>query len=160
MNGFVVRLVVLSALWALCDMLVPEGKIRRMAQFTVSLMMMLSLLGSAAQLLGQELPDAGSLPVLAETSPKGDSGRIYLQARANQLRSYAIGQGERAGYRADATVYLTGEGALERMELTLWKQKEGPPLMTGTALAETLARTLQISPEKICLQMGEESSGE
>lgn len=159
MNGFVVQLVVLSALWAFCEMLVPEGKIRRMAQFTVSLMIMLALLSSAIQLAGRELPQAGSLPVLAETSARGDSRRIYLQARANQLRSYVIGQGRRAGYRADATVYLTGNGALERMELTLWKQKEGPPLMTGTALAETLARTLEIPPEKICLVMEDSSGG-
>jgi hypothetical protein len=151
-NGFVVRLAVLSVLWAFCEMLLPEGKSRRMVQFIVSLMMMLSLIGFTADLLGREAPHAGNMPVLAETSPGVEGRRIFLQARANQLRSYAIGLGERAGFRTDATVYMQENGAVERMELTLWKRENGPPIMTGTALAETLARTLDILPEKVVLR--------
>lgn len=157
MNGFIQCMVVLSVLWAFCEMLLPSGKTRQMALFVVSLMLMLSLLGSVTELLRQEPARTAYQPVLVRAQDSPNGRRIYLQAIANQLRTYTIGQANRAGYSAEATVYLTVDGMLERMELTLWKRDEKPPLMTGMSLAQTLARTLEIPPETIRLSVEEDA---
>ena len=52
MNAFVRQLAVLAGVWALCEMLLPEGRQQRMVHMAVSLMVMAALIGSLDGLLG------------------------------------------------------------------------------------------------------------
>lgn len=154
MNGFVVRLVVLSVMWAVCEMLLPEGKTRQAVQFVVSLLVMLSLLAFMDETLKAQIPPAEEKAIFAE-GPESCAGRIYLRSRANLLRDYVVALSKRAGYEAEATVYLTMDGAPERIELTLWTRDGQPPLMNGTELGQSIRTALQLE-EKV-LQITEKA---
>lgn len=141
MNGFVVRLVVLSVMWAVCEMLLPEGKTRQAVRFVVSLLVMLSLMAFMGEALKAET-FAPEDTMVFTAGQDSCAGRIYLRSRANQTRDYVAALCRRAGYEADVTVYLTMDGATERIELTLWTRDGQEPLMNGTELGQSIREAL------------------
>lgn len=149
MDAFVRRLAVLSVLWALAELLLPEGGQQRLARMTVSALVMAALL-SALGGLGDLRIEAGQ-PAMAQAAAPTEEGylRAALSAAANQLETYCAGFARRAGYPAQAAVWLTHEGAVDRVELRL-KPAEAP-LLSPQELAQALAAELGLPPDAVRL---------
>lgn len=151
MNGFVVRLVVLSAMWAVCEMLLPDGKTRQAVRFVVSLLVMLSLLAFMSEAMNVEAVPAASDAIFAK-GQDSCAEEIFLRSRANQIRDYVAALCHRAGYEAEVTVYLTRDGAPERIELTLWTRDGQQPLMNGAELGQSIRTALQVEESVLTME--------
>ena len=151
MSAFVRQLAVLSVLWSLCELLLPDGRQQQMVRMTVSVLVMTALLGTAGRLLdgGVELP---AWSVQVHESSGQSHQRAALTAAANQLEGWCVRLARRAGYEAKAAVWLTQEGALERIEMTL--SPDGAPLTSVAELQTSIARMLETEPERIWLSEG------
>lgn len=152
MNAFVRQLAVLSVLWALCELILPDGRQQQLARMTVSVLVMTSLLSTAGGLLGS----AGKhpQPVLAYQAAQASQEsyrRTLLSARANQAEAYCERLAQRAGYEAAAAVYLTQQGAVDHILLRLAALQA---LMPPEEVQKTLAEQLGIDREKIRLSIG------
>lgn len=152
MNGFVRRLTVLAALWALCELLLPRGRQQQMVRMAVSLMVMIALVTSLGRLLGSARPT--EWPVLSVVQPAGGGDgyqRIALRSMANQAEQLCLRIAGRAGYQARAAVYLRTDASLERVELLLGRTDQ-PPVMDEDAVAAAIAQLLSAGPEQVCWQ--------
>ncbi len=149
MNGFVRQLTVLAALWALCELLLPQGRQQQMVRLAVSLMVMIALVSSLGQLLGSVRET--DWPVLSVAQPVEEATgyqRIALTSLANQAEQLCLRAARKAGYQAQAVVYLRTDASLERVELYLSREAT-PPLMDEAALADTIAQLLSAAPQQI-----------
>lgn len=153
MNAFVRQLAVLSVLWALCELLLPGGRQRPLVRMTISVLVIAALLSTAGQWLASMTVPA--LPTLADQAAqtwKGSYRNTALTAAANQVKGYCERLARRAGYEASATVFLTTEGALERVELTVRPQT---PLMELRALRGALAQRLGVEETRLVVNGAE-----
>lgn len=153
MNALIRQIVVLSVLWAVCEMLLPNGSQQHFVRMTVSVLVMTALLSTAGELLRTE-PKIS--PVLAQQAVQtsADSYRTaVLRSAANQAASYCRRLAERAGYEAQVSAFLTQDGQLERIDLEL---TERAPLLSDQKLAQTIAEQFKIHPDKIRLSMLQE----
>ena len=82
--------------------------------------------------------------------------RAAVSAAANQAETYCVQLARRAGYEARAAVYLTLEGAVDHIDLSLAAGKA--PLLDEEEVARTIAGQLAIPPELVHLK-GNEASG-
>lgn len=147
MNAFVRQLAVLSVLWALCELLLPGGKQRPLVRMTISVLVITALLSTAGQWLSSLTAPAS--PTLAQQAVQTGADsyrRTALTAAANQVKGYCERLARRAGYEASATVFLTTEGALERVELTVRPQT---PLLAAPALRAALAQRLGVEENRL-----------
>lgn len=153
MNAFVRQLAVLSVLWALCELLLPDGKQQPLVRMTISLLVITALLSTAGQwMAGLTAPAA---PTLAEQSAQALAAgyrRTALTAAANQVKGYCERLASRAGYEASATVFLTAGGALERVELTV---RPRTPLLAPEALGSMLAQRLGVEENRLAVNGAE-----
>lgn len=148
MNAFVRRTAVLSVIWAVCEMLLPEGRTQKMVRMTAGLLVMSAVLGSVGTMLGQKVV----LPAWSqETVQAGEENyrRIVLKSMANQTAAYCKRFAEQAGYSAEAAVWLQQSGKLEKVELTIRTEKK--PLITEKELLLGLSRMLNVPQELIRL---------
>ncbi len=102
MNAFVRQIAVLSVLWSLCELLLPDGRQQKMARMTVSILVMAALISAVSGLLGTQVQAVG-LPALAQTVEEAGArsyARIALQAAANQTERFVISLARQAGYSA------------------------------------------------------------
>ena len=142
MNAFVRQLAVLAGLWALCGLLLPEGRQQRMVHMAVSLMVMAALIGTLDALLGGVYETQWpALAVQSAAAPVTGYDRIPPTSLSNQARRLCCRTAGRAGYEADAVVRLRTDGSLEAVELRL-KSGTQPPLLTEDALCAAVARLL------------------
>lgn len=155
MDAFVRQLAVLSVLWSLSELLLPEGRLKKMARMTVSVLVMAALVSGLGSLMDIQVESA--LPAAADAVAGGESyTRAALSAAANQAEAYCVYLARRAGYEARAAVYLTLEGAVDHIDLSLAAGEA--PLLDEEELARTIAGQLAISPELVHLK-GNEASG-
>jgi len=148
LNAFVRQLAALAALWALCELLLPQRQ-QQMVRLAVSLMVMAALVVSLGRFLGS-VPQT-EWPVFSPVQPvETITGyqRIALTSLANQVEQLCLRTAHRAGYEARAAVYLRQDGSLERIDLYLCRGEE-PPLMEESALAASIAQWLSVPPEQI-----------
>lgn len=155
MNAFVRQLAVLAGLWALCELLLPEGRQQRMVHMAVSLMVMAALIGTLDGLLGS----AGTIewPALAVQRPAAYAtgyDRIALTGVANQIRSLCCRTARRVGYEADAVVQLRADGSLQGIELFLRKGAQ-PPLTGEEEVCAAVAELLGTACELVQWQPAE-----
>lgn len=153
MNAFVRQLAVLSTLWALCELLLPGEKQRPLVRMTISVLVISALLSTAGQWLSSLTVPAS--PTLAQQTVQAGADsyrRTALTAAANQVSGYCERLARRAGYEGSATVFLTAEGALERVEMTLNPQT---PLMTLSALRGALAQRLGVEESRLAVNGAE-----
>ncbi len=153
MGGFLRQVAVLGALWALVELLLPEGNLHKAVRLIASLLVMAVLLSamvdmiqgwlkpgtaSITSVLGQVAAQS-SLQVGEETTQPGYTHYV-LQAQANQARAFCQRMAENAGYKAEATVYVTESGGLGRIELWLEasKTQQSPPLIEPDELREAI----------------------
>jgi len=149
MNMLIRQIAVLSVLWALCEMILPDGKYQQMVRLTASLLVMAALVTSVGRWLGMPVENR---PVMAEAVQRVSEEsylRTALVSAANQLENYCVRMAERAGYRAEVCVYLTMDGALDHIEIKL--SNEDGALLTPKELKETLARELNAAADCIWL---------
>ena len=151
MDAFVRQLTVLSVLWSLSELLLPEGRLQKMARMTVSVLVMAALISGLGNLMNLQVESA--LPAVSDAAAVGES---YVRAAANQAETYCVQLARRAGYEARAAVYLTLEGAVDHIDLSLAAGEA--PLLDEEELARTIAGQLAISPELVHLK-GNEASG-
>ncbi len=149
LNAFIRQLVALAGVWALCEMLMPEGRQQQMVRLVISLMVMAALIASLGKLLGavQAVPSFAPA-VSAQTQPVGGYQRLALASLANQAENLCLRTAEKAGYQARAAVYLRMDGSLERVELYLARGQE-PPLLDENALAQAAAQLLKAQPQQV-----------
>ncbi|MBE5802340.1 MAG: hypothetical protein E7319_08645 [Clostridiales bacterium] len=149
MNGLVRQLAVLSVLWALCELLLADGKQQRMVRMAISLMVMVILLSSLAGVISGRTDQ--ERPVFSVEQPDNKASgydRIAVLSVANQAKGLCVRTAQRAGYQADAVVYLHEDGSLEQVELFLARGNT-LPLMDENTLAQTIAKLLSASPEQV-----------
>lgn len=150
MNAFVRQLAVLSVLWSLCEMLLPDGK-QQAVRMTVSVLVLTSLLGTAGKLIsgGAELP---AWSVRAEQTGVQTYRRTVLASAANQAENWCVRMAHRAGYEAEAAVWLLETGALERIEMTV-KPSEAA-LVSMEELRRIIAQEWQTDAARVLLSEG------
>ena len=154
MDAFVRQLAVLSVLWSLSELLLPEGRLQKMARMTVSVLVMAALVSGLGSLMDIQLESA--LPAAADASAGGDSyARAVLSAAANQAEGYCVRLARRAGYEARAAVYLTMEGAVDHIDL--WLMPGEAPLLDAEEVARTIADELAVPVERVLLKEYEAS---
>ena len=150
MDAFVRQLAVLSVLWSLSELLLPEGRLQKMARMTVSVLVMAALVSGLGSLMDIQLDSA--LPAAADASAGGDSyARAALSAAANQAEGDCV----RLGYEARAAVYLTMEGAVDHIDL--WLTPGEAPLLDAEEVARTIADELAVPVERVLLKEYEAS---
>ncbi len=149
MNGFVRKLAVLSVLWALCELILPDGKQQPMVRMTVSVLVMTALLGSVGQLF-QAQPEASAFSAQVVQKAEGSYRQTALRAAANQVQSFCVRQASRAGYEARAAVWMGANGAVERIRLTLPRTQTA--LVSPEQLRELVADQLGIDASLIDLE--------
>ncbi len=155
MNAFVRQIAVLSVLWAMCEMLLPDGKYQQMVRMTASLLVMSALLTTLGSWLGNaHQPAQTAMTVKVQQAAHDTYRRTALTAMANQLESYCVRIAQRAGYQAGVVVCLTMDGALDHVQLVV-NQKDGALLLPGE-LAAVLADQLNVEEERIRLSVEEQ----
>lgn len=155
MDAFVRQLAVLSALWSLSELLLPEGRLQKMARMTVSVLVMAALVSGLGSLMDIQVESA--LPVVSDAAAVGESyARAAVSAAANQAETYCVQLARRAGYEARAAVYLTLEGAVDHIDLSLTPGEA--PLLDAETVARTIAEGLAVPRERVRLD-GNEGSG-
>ena len=149
MDAFVRQLAVLSVLWSLSELLLPEGRLQKMARMTVSVLVMAALVSGLGSLMDIQLESA--LLAAADASAGGaSSARAALSAAANQAEGYCVRLARRAGYEARAAVYLTMEGAVDHIDL--WLMPGEAPLLDAEEVARTIADELAVPVERVLLK--------
>lgn len=160
MNAFVRQLAVLSVLWSLCELLLPEGRQQKMVRMTVSVLVMVALLSAVSRMLKTDLQTEG-IPALSSSvqqTAEESYLRTALQTAANQMESLCIRLANRAGYDASAAVYLRLNGSVEQITLRLagWLDETSPPLADGEALARIISE--QTGVETWAIQIAEDGA--
>lgn len=155
MDAFVRQLAVLSVLWSLSELLLPEGRLQKMARMTVSVLVMAALVSGLGSLMDIQVESA--LPVVSDAAAVGESyARAAVSAAANQAETYCVQLARRAGYEARAAVFLTVEGAVDHIDL--WLTPGEAPLLDAETVARTIAEGLAVPRERVRLD-GNEGSG-
>ena len=153
MNAFVRQLAVLSVLWALCELILPGGKQQQMVRMTVSMLVMTALLSTAGSLLKPLYGEAS--PALAQQAAavsQASYRHTALTAWANQAENHCVRLSQRAGYEAQAAVYLTMQGAIDHIVLRLKGGEQA--LMPLAELQQMLADQLSIRVEQVQITVG------
>lgn len=150
MSALIRQVAVLSVLWAMCELLLPSGKQQQMVRMTVGVLVMTALLSTTGELLHSHAPAAPTLAHQAVQTTQESYRQTVLRAAANQAAFYCQRLAERSGYTASVDVFLTMEGAVERIELSL---QERAALLSPQEVIRRMARDLQIDAEKIRLEV-------
>ncbi len=165
MGSFLRGVVALGAVWALSELLLPEGGSQRAVRLILSLMVMTVLVGALSdglsQLTGEMRPSMTESLGLAATQGYQQNQarqqqtytRTYLRSLANQAEAVCIRMGSGAGYALTAQVFLHESGGLERIDLKLkGVLREGsPPLMTPEALRQAITKAFQTEDFRVRL---------
>ncbi len=150
MNAFIRQLAVLAGLWALCGLLLPEGRQQQMVHLAVSLMVMTALVGSLQTLLYTvQGNDRAVLALRVQPAAVTGYDRIALASIASQAEALCVRTARKAGYEAAATVTLHNDGSLASAVLYL-RRGQQPPLMEETALVEAVATLLAADGQQVC----------
>jgi len=150
MNALIRQIVILSVLWTMCEMLLPDGKQQQMVRMTLSVLVMTALLSTAGEMLGT-LPNAS--PVLAQKAEQASAQSYHtavLRSAANQAASYCRQLADRAGYDAEASVFLSPDGQLDHIGMKLQSRT---PLMSREKLTHMLASQFAIPEERIHVEV-------
>ena len=145
MNALIRKLAVLSVLWAVCEMLLPDGKQQQMVRMTLGVLVMTALLSAAGDAATQArlLPSAPAFWEQTAQVSQESYRRTALTAAANQMKSWCERFCQKAGYTAQAMVTLGMDGKVQDISLTL--DQPLAPLMTPSELVQAMAKQLDLS---------------
>lgn len=148
MKELIRQTAVLSTLWALCELILPQGGSQRLVRLTAGILMLTALLGTA----GRAFDQAASLETALTISMQRASSEVYqrtaLMAMANQLQGYCERMARRAGYAAQAEAALCMDGSLDHVRVKL----SGNGLIPPAELRLRLAQQLNTQEERIWLE--------
>ena len=150
MNMLIRQIAVLSVLWALCEMILPDGKYQQMVCMTASLLVMTALMSTISGWLGKAQPSQPVMSLRLQQAAEDSYQRTALTAMANQLERYCVQWANRAGYQASAAVWMTMDGALDHIQLTIGQPQA--PLISAAELAQTLAQQLGVEEDRISME--------
>lgn len=153
MNALIRQIAVLSALWTVCELLLPDGKHQHMVRMTAGLLVMTALLTTVSGWLGNVPKTIPVMTVAVQNASEEAYRRTALKASANQIENWCRRLAERAGYQASVTVYLTMDGALDHMQLIVRPSEQA--LITAERLDDMLAEQLGVQPEQIRISVEE-----
>ena len=153
MRDFVRQTAVLSVLWALCELVVPNGALQKLVRAAAGMLILTALLTTAGRLLPGTTTASVSLSTQAQHASADSYHRTALTALANQTQRYCEQLAAQAGYEARAVVTLWSDGALESVEIQLSARSA---LLTWRELRSEIARRLDTQEERIRL-FGEET---
>ena len=136
MNGFIRQMAVLSVLWSLCELLLPEGRAHKAARMTASVLARTALLAGAGRLMRTSLPELSVLAPRMQQAAAQTYQETALQSAANQVRDDCRRLAERAGYQGWFTAYITLEGRIDHIEGCLTALKT--PIQTQEELRQLL----------------------
>jgi len=151
MNAFVRQIAVLSVLWAVCELLLPDGKHQQMVRMTASLLIMTALLATVSGWLGGARSARPAITAVVHKAAQDTYQRTALTAMANQVQDYCERMAERSGYRARAAVYLTMDGGLDHVQLMLDQPETA--LVSAERLRRTLAQQLGVEEDRVRLSV-------
>ena len=151
MQAFIRQTAVLSMLWAVCELLVPEGK-QQMVRMTVSVLVMTALLSTVGEWLQIQPKTAPALAQQVTQISQEHYRRSVLKAAANQTAAYCERFCQRAGYAARTEVFLRADGNVETIRLQLQAHN---PLMDPEKIQRLLCDQLRIERERIVLSVAE-----
>ena len=149
MNALVRQIAALSVLWAMCELLLPEGRYQPVVRMTASLLVISALLTTVSGWLGQETNVQPVFSMRVQQAAEEAYQRTAVTAMANQLEHYCVRMAQRAGYQAQAVVYMTMDGALAQVQLTLGQSEA--PFLSPTELRGVLAEQLNVA--EMCIQL-------
>lgn len=150
MNALIRQIVVLSVLWAVCEMLLPNGKQQQMVRMTLSVLVMTALLSTAGEVLGNTPHEQ---PVLAQQAVQASDHSYQtavLRSAANQAAAFCRQTADRAGYAAEVSVSLRRDGQLDHIAMKL---RSLSPLMTQEKLVQMLASQFAVQTERIHVEV-------
>jgi stage III sporulation protein AF len=168
MGAFLRQIIALAALWALCELLLPEGGLARMARLVISLLVMTVLITSLIDVLGQWTKAGVSATesvgdvMLSSTETAAQSAeeayaQAFLRSQANQAEDLCVRMARGAGYDAAVAVYVQTSGALDRIDLWIKGPLEPgtPPLIPTVELRQKIAVAFAADPSRVRLSVGE-----
>lgn len=144
------QIAVLSVLWALCELILPDGKYQQMVRMTASLLVMTALMSTVSGWLGKAQTSQPVMSLRLQQAAEDSYQRTALTAMANQMERYCVQMAQRAGYQASAVVWLTMDGALERVQLTIGQPQA--PLISAAEMLQTLAQQLGVAEDRISME--------
>ena len=147
MNTLVRQVAVLSVLWALCELLLPDGRYQRMVRLTASLLVMAALLSTVEDWLGMAQTAQPAAVVQVQQASEKEYLRTALETAANQLENWCVQTAKRAGYQAEACVWLQMDGGLDHIEL--WLRDGQNALLAPEELRAAMAERLHTDAERI-----------
>lgn len=139
---------VLSILWALCELLLPQGACQRLVRLTAGILILTALLNTAGDALRNPLAVETGLMAHVQQATSESYRRTALTAMANQAQGYCQRMAQRAGYEAQAKVVICMDGSLDHISLQL----SGSGLMPPGELCTLLAKTFGTQEERIWLE--------
>ena len=154
MNEFLRKLAALGVLTSLCELLAPEGGMRRIARLTIGLMttaLLLSALLSLKQgLMGGASPSVETAMFTSfEAASAQDEERyrqVSLQARANQVKVVCEQLLRAAGYQGTATVLVAQDGGISSIQLDATAEA---PLVSADELSARIADTFALGRQQV-----------
>ena len=149
MNALIRQIAVLSVLWAVCEVLLPEGRYQHMVRMTASLLVMSAMLTSVGGWLGQENDAEMTLAYRMEQTAQDTYQRTALSAAANQAENWCVQLARSAGYETKAAVYLMMDGSVDHVEIVL--QKTEGALTSPEELRRILAEEMKVEEARIWL---------
>jgi len=138
MGALVRQVAALSMLWAVCELLLPDGR-QQMVRMTVSVLVMTALLSTAGEWLINAPEGVPALAQQVMQVSRTHYRQTALRAAANQTSAYCERFCTRAGYAAQADVFFRFDGGVERIELRLQPRF---PLKTPEETARLLCEEL------------------
>ena len=154
MNTLVRQLAVLSVMWAVCEMLLPDGKQQQMVRMTASLLIMTALLTTVRGWLGQPQTAQPAMTIRIQRSAEDMYLTTALTAVANQLENWCVNFSQRAGYQAKAAVWLSLDGGVDHIDLSLLSSQTA--VIPADELQQMMAGQLGVEINRIRLWVEEE----
>ncbi|NLO85858.1 MAG: hypothetical protein GX096_10595 [Clostridiales bacterium] len=156
MNAFIRQLAVLSIVWSLCEMLLPDGRQQKMARMTVSILVMAALVTAIGTMLGQDVTSFAQVPAFSEQTTPTEQlpySHTALRSVANQAENLCVRMANSAGYQASAGVYLREDGALDHIELCILQRlgDDVPPLISEDDLIARIAGAFEADASMVQL---------
>ena len=154
MNEFLRKLAALGVLTSLCELLAPDGGMRRIARLTIGLLttaLLLSALLSLKQgLLGNSAPSVETAMFSSFEAASAQEEERYrslaLQSRANQVKAVCEQMLKTAGYLGTATVLVTQDGVISSIQLDMTADA---PLVSVEELSSRVADTFALRREQV-----------
>jgi stage III sporulation protein AF len=147
MGDWIVRVVSVACLYVIAELILPAGKIKKMASFVVSLALMITILAPVSEFVNKRMP-----PVEFDSARTGFDAARYEEKLENDI--LAILAGYQGFERASVNVDADGSGKIMQVEITVPGTKYDLKQYLGrnTAVKALLSALYRINDDKISIK--------